>query len=53
MSDSFGERAARRRDWTVRIFRLGEEPGDARSAVTTAEERIEMVREAIRVVRRT
>jgi len=34
--------------WPVRIFRLGEEPGDDLSAVTTAEERLAMVGELSR-----
>ena len=38
--------AARRRargSWPVRVFRLGEEPGDDLSASTTPEERIAMM----------
>ena len=31
------------RFWHVRVYRLGEEPGDDLSAVTTAEERVAMV----------
>jgi hypothetical protein len=36
--------SARRREWPVRIFRLGDEPPDDLSS-TTAEERIAMVAE--------
>jgi len=37
-------RAAARRNWQAHVFRLGEEPpGDDLSAVTTAEQRLEMV----------
>ncbi len=32
-----------RSEWPVRVFRLGEEPGDDISATTTAEERLAMV----------
>ncbi|MDX2121569.1 MAG: hypothetical protein SF070_11010 [Gemmatimonadota bacterium] len=32
-----------RQGWPVRIFRLGEEPGDDLSAETTAEQRLAMV----------
>lgn len=32
-----------RSDWPVRVFRLGEEPGDDLSATTTPEERLAMV----------
>ena len=38
-------RAAARRHWPVRVYRLGEEPRDDLTAVTTAEQRFEMVRE--------
>ncbi|HXV65053.1 MAG TPA: hypothetical protein VEK15_30440 [Vicinamibacteria bacterium] len=34
---------ARRAEWTVRRYRLGEEPGDDLSESTTAEERIDMM----------
>lgn len=37
------ERAARRGAFPVRIFRLGEEPGDDLRDVTTPEERIAMM----------
>lgn len=37
------DRAVRRRDWPVRVFRLGEEPGDDLSAITTPEQRLAMV----------
>lgn len=37
------ERAAARANWSVRKFKLGEEPSDDLSAVTTAEERIAMM----------
>ena len=40
---SAAERAAARRTWPVRRFRLGEEPGDDLSSTTTAEQRLEMV----------
>ena len=47
--DSEAARAARpdvrRRTWTLRVYRLGEEPRDDLSAVTTAEQRFEMVGE--------
>ena len=47
MSDHSDEarkaRAAARRDWPVRKFRLGHEPGDDLSATTTAEERLAMM----------
>ena len=45
MSDSTPEsRAAARQNWQARVYRLGEEPpGDDLSAVTTAEQRLEMV----------
>jgi hypothetical protein len=36
------------RRWSARIYRLGEEPGDDLSAVTTAEERLAMVAELSR-----
>jgi hypothetical protein len=41
-------RAARRAALPARVFRLGDEPGDDRSAVTTPEQRIEMVAELSR-----
>ena len=41
---SADRRAARQRI-TARVMRLGEEPGDDLSGVTTAEERLEMVAE--------
>ena len=37
------ERRHRRAAWPIRQFPLGEEPGDDLSAVTTAEERLEMM----------
>ena len=37
------DRAAVRQTWPVRVYRLGEEPGDDLSAVTTPEQRLEMV----------
>jgi hypothetical protein len=37
------ERAAARRSWPVRIYRLGEEPDDDLSATTTAAERLAMM----------
>jgi hypothetical protein len=40
--------AARRRDLPARVFRLGEEPRDDLSNVTTPEQRIEMVAELTR-----
>lgn len=36
-------RAAARKSWPVRSFRLGEEPPDNLSATTTASERLDMV----------
>ena len=39
---------ARRSRGPIRVFRLGEEPGDDLSAVTTPEERIELVWELTR-----
>jgi hypothetical protein len=36
-------RAAARRSWPVRKFRLGEEPNEDLSATTTASERLEMM----------
>lgn len=41
MSEAFGREA--RRDWPVRMYRLGEEPGDDLSAVTTPAERLAMM----------
>ena len=38
----------RRRCWPVRLYRLGEEPGDDLSAVSTPEERLGMVAELSR-----
>lgn len=45
MSDDTPQaRAAARRNWQAHVYRLGEEPpGDDLSAVTTPEQRIEMV----------
>jgi hypothetical protein len=37
------ERALRRREWPVRRFVLGREPGDDLRGATTAEERLEMM----------
>jgi hypothetical protein len=37
-----GRRAARR-DWPIRVYKLGEEPPDDLSATTTAEERLAMM----------
>ncbi len=37
------ERARKRRDWPVRVFRLGMEPGDDLSASTTVDERLAMM----------
>ncbi|HYO11617.1 MAG TPA: hypothetical protein VE685_00290 [Thermoanaerobaculia bacterium] len=36
-------RAAARRSWPIRAYRLGEEPDDDLSATTTATERLEMM----------
>lgn len=36
-------RAAARKDWPIRVYRLGEEPDDDLSATTTAAERVAMV----------
>lgn len=43
MSTDRQRRAAARRHWPVRTFRLGEEPADDLRASTTAAERLEMV----------
>ncbi len=43
MSDEAASRAAARKSWPVRKFRLGEEPPDDLSATTTVAERIAMV----------
>jgi hypothetical protein len=43
MLESPESRSARRRDWVVRVFRLGEEPGDDLSDVTSPTQRVEMV----------
>ena len=43
MSTDRQQRAAARRHWPVRAFRLGEEPADDLRANTTAAERLEMV----------
>jgi hypothetical protein len=37
-----------RRSWPIRIYRLGEEPGDDLSAVSTPEQRLAMVAELSR-----
>ncbi len=37
-----------RRPWPVRLYRLGDEPGDDLSAVSTPEERLAMVAELSR-----
>ena len=37
------ERAAARKSWPIRVYRLGEEPDDDLSATTTATERLEMM----------
>ena len=37
------ERRAARRDWPIRVYKLGEEPSDDLSATTTAEERLAMM----------
>lgn len=37
------ERAAARRSWPIRVYRLGEEPGDDLSSTTTATERLAMM----------
>jgi len=41
--DSVEARAARRRSWPVRKYSLGSEPSDDLSAITTPEERLEMM----------
>ena len=41
--DAANARVTARQGWPVRIFRLGEEPGDDLSAETTAEQRLAMV----------
>jgi hypothetical protein len=41
--DDAAARAAARRSWPIRVFRLGEEPADDLSAVTTAAERLAMM----------
>ena len=43
MSNDASARAAARKNWPIRIFRLGEEPSDDLSGTTTAAERIAMV----------
>lgn len=43
MRESLDPTPPRRRAWPVRIYRLGEEPGEDLSSVTTPEERIAMV----------
>jgi len=40
---SAAERAAKRRLWPVRLFKLGAEPPDDLSAMTTPEERLAMM----------
>ena len=37
------DRMRHRRNWPVRVYRLGEEPGDDLSATTTPEQRLAMV----------
>lgn len=37
------EKAVARRSWPVRVYRLGDEPGDDLSGSTTAEQRLAMV----------
>jgi hypothetical protein len=37
------EKAISRRSWPVRVYRLGDEPGDDLSASTTAEQRLAMM----------
>ncbi len=37
-----------RRSWPIRVYRLGDEPGDDLSAVSTPEERLAMVAELSR-----
>ena len=36
-------RAAARKSWPIRVYRLGEEPDDDLSATTTASERLEIL----------
>lgn len=43
MSEPIDPAPPRRRAWPVRIYRLGEEPGEDLSGVTTPAERIAMV----------
>ena len=46
MSDEYREaerRAEARRNWPVRVYDLGKEPGDDLSTTTTAEERLAMM----------
>jgi hypothetical protein len=43
MAESPESRRASRRAWPVRVYRLGEEPGDDISGVTTPSQRVEMV----------
>lgn len=40
------EKASERRSWPVRVFKLGEEPGDDLSGSTSAEQRLAMVWES-------
>lgn len=37
------ERRAARRNWPIRVYKLGQEPPDDLSATTTAEERLAMM----------
>lgn len=43
MTDATEAPLAARRAWPVRIFRLGEEPGDDQSRLNTATERLAMM----------
>jgi len=38
-----GESIESRRGWPVRLYRLGEEPGDDQSQINTAEQRLAMM----------
>ena len=42
-NDDVAARAAARKSWPIRVFKLGEEPSDDLSETTTASERVAMV----------
>lgn len=43
MNEPAGKRAATRRDWPIRAYRLGDEPDEDLSATTSAAERLGMM----------